>query len=432
MGIVFFIWRVSEFAFFGFVYGTKFAFRALGRIVFRQGPPLPRLAGEFVTELFESLGATFVKVGQVMSSRPDIFSEEVTRPLKRLQDQEAPFDTKLIPGLVREAYGKPLEEVFVEFDFRPISAASVAHVHRARLRDGRDVAVKIRRPGQLRRVKYDLLVLKLFARVLDLLPGMYLISLPQMVDDFTSNIYRQLDFSLEAANNRRFRKNFEKLPGVKFPVLVDELCTDTILVMEFLAGLQKIGHITLSKEERQRGARAALQALYRMCFTDGFVHADMHPGNVFFREGGEFVVLDLGLITELGQEDFRNLTEFFFAMVTNDGRTCAKVVYESSPFRAKHFDAPRFEEEMAGLISKYSTARSGDFEVSGFTTELFDTQRKHGVQNRASFATTIIALIVFEGITKALDPELDFQAEGRKYFAEALGRRAQVQAAARA
>ena len=431
MGILFFTFRLCEFIFFGGLHSAAFSLRVLVRLLSRRGPTTARLLGETICDLFESLGATFVKVGQVMSSRPDIFSEAVTGPLKRLQDQVAPFDTRKIPALLFEALGRPMNVLFAEFDLKPLSAASVAHVHRARLKDGREVAVKIRRPGQLRRVRYDLLVLKLFARLLDLLPGMYLISLPQMVDEFTRNICRQLDFRIEADNNRRFRKNFAGKTAVKFPALVEEYCTESTLVMEYLGGLQKIGHVTLPQEERQKAARTALSALYQMCFSDGFIHADMHPGNVFVRGGGEFVILDLGLTTELGPDDFKSFLEFFFAMITNNGKSCAKIIFETSPFRRKGAVYGQFEAEMTKLIAKYFSTTSGEFEVSGYTTELFALQRRHGIQNRAGFATTIIALIVFEGITKALDPELDFQGEGRKYFAEALGRRSQVQVAAR-
>ncbi|MCB1233157.1 MAG: AarF/ABC1/UbiB kinase family protein, partial [Verrucomicrobiae bacterium] len=294
MGILFFLWRLFEFVFFGVVHGFRFLARALRRLIFRSGPGIAECMGLFITELFESLGATFVKVGQVMSTRPDVLPEEITGPLTRLQDKVAPFDVARIPGIIRQETGKDLDELFSEFDRHPVSAASVAHVHKGTLKDGRIVAVKIRRPGLLRKVKYDLLVLKIFSKFLNLfIPGMHLVALPEMIDEFGAQIYKQLDFQKEAENNRRFRENFIGNDEVRIPYLVDELCTDGLLVMEFIEGLLQVGNHEMSTQEMQRAALTAAHSFFQMIYGDGFIHADMHPGNVFFLKDGTFVLLDL-------------------------------------------------------------------------------------------------------------------------------------------
>lgn len=425
IGVLFFIWRVFEFAFFSFVHGSVLVARVLRRLLLRGGPTLLESVGLYLTGLFESLGATFVKIGQVASSRPDLFPGAITNPLKRLQDQVAPFNTARIPAIVEGSFGRRMDEVFASFEMKPVSAASVAHVHRAVLKDGRTVAVKVRRPGLLRRVKYDLLVLKFFTKILNaVVPDMHLVSLPEMVDEFGQNIYRQLDFKLEAENNRTFRKNFAGQEHIKFPDLVDELCTDEILVMEFIEGLERLDELDLTKEERQIAARAALKALYQMIFADAFIHGDMHPGNIFFRKNGDFVLLDLGLVARLTPIDQKNFLDFFFGMVTNNGKMCADVIFDTAPFRRKSADRGSFTKEVVALIAEHANMAAADFEVSGFSAKLFDCQRRHGIANAPAFSTSIVAIIVFEGITKFLDPDLDFQAEGRKYFAEALGRKA--------
>ena len=424
MGVLFFLWRLFEFAFFGLVHGARFAARSLRRMLFRVGASVAECMGLFITELFESLGATFVKVGQVMSTRPDVLPEEITRPLTRLQDKVAPFDVSLIPQIIKEETGKSLDQLFSEFDQHPVSAASVAHVHKGTLKDGRVVAVKIRRPGLLRKVKYDLLVLKVFAKFLNLfIPGMHLVALPEMIDEFGSQIYKQLDFQKEAENNRRFRENFAGDEGVIVPYLVDELCTDRLLVMEFVEGLLQVGNHVMSTEEKKRAAITAAHTFFQMIYGDGFIHADMHPGNVFFLKDGTFVLLDLGLVAELSDSDFRDNTDFFFGLVTGNGKDCARVIMEGSTWKARGFQPEAFEKEVVDLVARNAAVAAGDFEVSEFSGAIFDIQRRHGLRSNPNFATTIVAMIVFEGIAKLLDPDLDFQQEGRKFFAQAVSKR---------
>ena len=424
MGILFFLWRLFEFAFFGVFHGVRFSLRLLRRLILRSGPSALECVGLFITELFESLGATFVKVGQVMSSRPDLFPGEITGPLSRLQDRVAPFDTSLIPALIQQESGKRVEELFSEFDYTPVSAASVAHVHRARLTDGRLVAVKIRRPGLLRKVKYDLQVLHIFAKILNaIVPHMHLVALPDMIDEFGTQIYRQLDFRLEAANNRRFCANFADNPDVRIPYLVEELCTEGLLVMEFIEGLLQVGNHEMSQEEMRRAARVLFMTLFYMTYGDGFIHADMHPGNVFFLKEGTLVLLDLGLTAELSDADFKDNTDFFFGLVSGNGKICARVIEEGSTWKSPRFNHEAFEKEVVDLVAANAEVAAIDFEVSTFSASVFDIQRRHGLRANPNFATTIVALIVFEGIAKILDPELDFQFEGRNFFARAVSKR---------
>lgn len=424
MGVLFFLWRLFEFAFFGFVHGVRFSLRALRRAVFRRGPGVAECMGLFITELFESLGATFVKVGQVMSTRPDVLPEEITRPLTRLQDSVAPFDVNLIPGIIEQQTGMGVDDLFSEFDTHPISAASVAHVHKATLHDGRVVAVKIRRPGLLRKVRYDLLVLKIFADFLNLfIPGLHLVSLPEMIDEFGAQIYKQLDFRKEAANNRRFAENFSADEGVRVPALIDELCTDALLVMEFIEGLLQVGNHEMSTEQRRRAAVVAAHTFFQMIYGDGFIHADMHPGNVFFLKDGTFVLLDLGLVAELAESDFRDNSDFFYGLITGNGKECARVIMEGSTWKAKSFRPEDFEREVVDLVARSASVAAGDFEVSEFSGAIFDIQRRHGLRSNPNFATTIVSMIVFEGIAKMLDPDMDFQLEGRNYFAKRGARR---------
>lgn len=394
---------------------------------FRQGrhwrASLSSTLGECLASLCESLGLTFIKAGQILSCRPDLLSPAITTPLSKLQDQIAPFDVRRLPRLLDEAFGRPMEDVFSSFDFTPVSAASIAHVHKASLKDGRTVAVKIRRPDLARLIEADLALLRLLTCVLSRFPFTGEMPFREIVEEVGQPILQQLDFRLEAENMRRFSVNFARHEHIKFPQLVDELCNDSVLVMEFLPNLQKISATTLTMEERKVAALSGLRALYKMIFIDGFMHADMHPGNVFTREGGEFVILDTGLVSMLSDADQKDFADFFFGLVNNQSLECSRIIYESALHRAKTYVRESFEAEMAVLIARHSALKSRDFEITRFVYELIDTQRRHGVRGSTKFIMTILSMVVFDGICKQLYPECDFQAEARGFLITARYRR---------
>jgi ubiquinone biosynthesis protein len=298
-------------------YGAGFCVRAAYLCVRRRRDQYGRLLGESLAKLCEALGPTAIKIGQILSSRPDLIPAGVGAPLLRLQEQIAPFDSSGITKTIEAAFARPFAELFDSFDLTPVAAASIAQVHRARLKDGRDVAVKIRRPGISRVVKNDMRILNFIPKVLSRLPGMKAVPLPELISDIQVPIEQQLDFHLEAANNRRFREAFALVEHIRIPALVEDLCTENVLTMEYLDRLQRTDSTGFSAPERQTAALAGLRALYKMIFLDGFIHADMHPGNVFIRECGEFVILDTGLVAVLDETDQRDFVDFFFGLVNN-------------------------------------------------------------------------------------------------------------------
>ncbi|MEM7051257.1 MAG: AarF/UbiB family protein [Acidobacteriota bacterium] len=415
--------RAVEISFHAARHGLRWSGRSLKRRLTGRGPSSQRLFGELITDLAESLGATFVKMGQILSSRPDLLPPEVIAPLSRLQENVRPFDARRVPRLLERAFGRPFDQLFEDFDLDPLSAASIAQVHSALLSDGRRVAVKIRRPGLERKVRDDFRLLGLFAAAVDWLPAMRTVPLRMLIDEIGGPVREQLDLAREAENNRRFRKNFEGADYVRFPVLVEELCCESVLTMELLEDLKKVDDQTVPQEERVVAATAGLRGLYRMIFHDGFVHADMHPGNVFLRQWGEFIILDLGLVAALDDDDLQHFVDFFFGMVNNKGRECARVVIDTAIHLTADFDREAFDQAMIEMIDSRAKMKASDFEVSGFAFDLFNTQRRHGVRGSTKFTMVLLSLIVFEGIVKQLDPERDFQSEARGYLVAAKFRR---------
>lgn len=410
------IWRFVEIVFLLTLYGARFVAHALVLLLLRRRERCAALLGESMARLCEALGPTFIKAGQIFSSRPDLLPASVVAPLVRLQERIAPFDSTRIPSLIEEAFGRPLDELFESFDLKPVAAASIAQVHRARLKDGRDVAVKIRRPGISRQVENDLRILEFGAKFLSALPGMKTVPLPELVSDIGTPIRQQLNFTLEAANNRLFRQNFAGIEHVTFPKLVEPLCNGSILTMDYMDGMQRVDAAKFTLAERKTAALAGLRALYKMIFADGFIHADMHPGNVFIREWGEFVILDMGLVARLSESDQRDFVNFFFGLINNRGSECARIIYDNASYRGKNCDWQAFEAAMIELIGKHSALKSQEFEVALFVYQLIEMQRRFQIRGSTKFMMTILSMVVFDGICKQLYPECDFQNESRGFL----------------
>jgi ubiquinone biosynthesis protein len=316
-----------------------------------------------------------------------------------------------------------MTELFASFDLRPVSCASIAHVHRARLRDGRKVAVKIRRPGIVSKIDNDFRILYFWARRLSALPFMRTVPLISLIAEIGEAVKLQTSFEQEAENNRRFQEHFAGIEHIRFPRLVDELCVDSVVTMEFFDGLKKVTETEFTVSERRVAALAGLRALYKMIFTDGFVHADLHPGNVFLREWGEVVILDTGLVARLTDDDLQDFVDFFFGLINNDGKVCARIVCGTAVYFTKRYDKERFESAIVELVAEYSALKSHEFEITSFVYRLIKTQREFGICGSTKFIMTILSMVVFDGICKELYPNCNFQAEAQGFLITARYRR---------
>lgn len=373
---------------------------------------------DVVLESFRELGVTFIKVGQIMSTRPDLIPVPITRALERLQDDVGPFAFEQAVRSIEEDFGRPAHEIFAELAPVPIASASVAQVHKARLPDGRLVALKIRRPHVIELCTFDLAVMRALARALEVIPALRAFSPAAAVDEFGRAIFDQLDFTIEARNNRRFRKNFAGHSDVVFPTLVDELCSERVLTMTFIEGT-KILATRGTRDDAPRIARLGLQVLLKMVFEDGFVHADLHPGNIFITPEGRIALIDLGLVGILDDPHRMAFSRFFTAWAKRDGDEMAHLMYSISANAGAPPDPEAFERYRAAIIDfvgRYWGQRLGDVQLGKVLLDLFGILRRHHIRVNASFTIVNIAIAVTEGIGKQLDPTLDLMAEALPYF----------------
>ncbi len=398
----------------------RFAIRLLWSKLSRKRYSWKALLGQFLAELCESLGATFIKIGQILSTRCDLLPPDVTMPLTRLQDRVKPFAFRYVPVIIQTQLSRSLRESFAEFEEQSISSASIASVYRARLYSGQQVAVKIRRPDIVHKVCNDLRIMRFVARVLARLPAMELIPVVDMVDELGQCIEQQLDLRIEAQNTLHLRECFAQEPRIRMPILIDEYCTEAILIMEFIDGLVRIDKLNWEEAEYQKSLIIGLRALYHMIFVDGCIHCDLHPGNLYFLKGGNVVILDAGFVAKMGHEQRYQFAEFFLGIATNGGKNCARIIYETASYKSATFDKEGFEQAVIELINRNAGSKAAVFQVAPFVAQLFDIQRRFGLRSSTSFTMAILSLLVFEGIAKQLYPQLDFQVEARPILLQVM------------
>jgi ubiquinone biosynthesis protein len=376
--------------------------------------------GASLVALCTRLGATFIKVGQIASTRGDLLPEPLIRELARLRDEVPAFPPEEARRVLEQEFGQPLEALFASFEPEPVAAASVAQVHRATLFDGRAVAVKVRRPDIGRKVALDRSILLTSGRLLErLVPSLRLVALEGALRQFCAAVEEQLDLRIEAANNRRFASNFADDPGVVFPELVPALCSDSVLTMQFVDGVHE-RDLERSDVDVRAVVKSGMRCVCRMIFLHGFVHADLHPGNMRFLPPGRVALFDLGLVGRIDDADRLNTARMLFAFATGDGATVARIFHDSSP-NARPPDYAAYESEMKEFVGGLQRQGLGNVQLALEIGRLFDTLRRHRIQARSHMTMVNLALMTAEGLGKRLAPELTLTEEALPYLAEALG-----------
>jgi len=407
------------------VAGSAFAVAVLlregGRLRRDGRSGLLRAFGRAQVALCERLGATFIKVGQIASTRGDLLPPELLDELAKLRDQVPPFPFADVQCVVERSLGRPLDAVYANFEREPVAAASVAQVHRATLRSsGALVAVKVRRPDVAEKVALDRSILLVAARFAErVVPSLRLVSLEEAVATFCDAVEHQIDLRNEAAHNRRFRANFQHEPDLHFPLLEDDACSDEVLTMEFVEGLRE-DELEASGVDVRHVVMAGMRCVCRMIFSHGFVHADLHPGNMRFENNGRIVLFDLGLVGELSDRDRLTNAQLLFSFATGDGKSVARSFYENSPHTATA-DYDAYEREISAFVLRLHRLGLGNVQLALEIGRIFDILRRHHIQARSHMTMVNLALATAEGLGKRLAPDLSLADEALPYLAEALG-----------
>ena len=376
----------------------------------------------------EDLGPSFVKLGQIASTRPDVLPADVILELKKLQDSVPPVPFDQIKEQVETSLGAELGELFESFDQEPLAAASIAQVHRAVLKtdDGpRQVVVKVQRPGIAETIASDIDILYTFAALVErAIPESRIYSPVGLVQQFDQAINAELDFSTEAENALRFSQNFESFRNVKFPKPFKSASSKRVLTLEYLDG-KKIYDAIAVGHSGKKLARIALDIIVKQIFEDGFFHADPHPGNVLVLGEPDtpiFAMLDLGMVGRLSPK-MRDLTiDVMVGAVRKDYEAIADAMYQiGTP--TKKIDMEAYRAEVALLSEKYLGKQLKDIELSGMIRDLVQGATKYGLEIPSDFMLVGKALMTVEGVGKEIDPELNVFEEAKPRFLDLLRKR---------
>lgn len=375
--------------------------------------------GRLLRWSFARLGATFVKIGQVAGSRPDLFSPGMIAELRSLQDHVPPFPYRCVRAILARALGAPIEAWFREFDPVPVAAGSVAQVHRAVLSDGAEVAVKVLRPGIRDQVRRDARLLLWLAHVVHALsPRARAADLIGHVRSLITGIVTQTELRYEARNYRRFRRDFAGSRTVAFPLVHTQHSTRDVLVMEFVHG------VTLDRlrpEQVSQVSRALREAFFAMCFDHGHVHADLHSGNVLVRGDGVLVLVDVGLVKHLPPGVIDQLIDFARCTALGDARDL--VAHLRTHYRClATTDWDAVAADAAALIAALRRRSLAEIEVSAVVGHLFALARKHRIRPKPELTLVLLGMVTIEGLAKRLDPTMNMMTEVAAYLGPRIAR----------
>jgi len=372
----------------------------------------------------DDLGPTFVKFGQVLSTRSDILPESVLLELQKLQDTAKPMPAGTAQGIIGRELGAPVEEVFAHFDPVPLGSASIGQVHRAVLRGGETVAVKVQRPEAPGRVEGDLELMRDFAALLDRRFGRRLfVDVRGLVAEFEVVVRRELDYSAEAENARRFAANFAGTQVV-IPGVYLGLSTRKVLTEEYIEGtrFRDIRPLELSPSERRRVAAMGADAIFKMAFDDGFFHGDPHPSNLLLTPSGDLALLDFGMVGYMSQGDIEALSRLFISVVQRDAPAALRALERLGVSYATEIRGD-LVRDLREFLNKYSALSVGEVTLGQALSELIALARRYRLRMPPVFPLLTKALVTAEGLARAIDPTINVYEIARPYAQRLLSDR---------
>ncbi|MDE2196832.1 MAG: ubiquinone biosynthesis regulatory protein kinase UbiB [Gammaproteobacteria bacterium] len=375
----------------------------------------PRTAsrGERIRRALEDLGPIFVKFGQMLSTRRDLLPADVAEELARLQDRVPPFPGRAARIIIEQTYGKPVTELFAEFSETPLASASVAQVHAARLNDGREVVVKVLRPGVERIIRADLDVLQLLAGLAErywhngrrLRPR-------EVVDEYEKTVLDELDLMRESANAAQLKRNFEGSALLYVPEVHWPLARRNVMVLERIHGvpISDIATLKARGTDMRKLAEHGVEIFFTQVFKHNFFHADMHPGNIFVDAGDpanpRYMAVDFGIVGTLSPRDQHYLAENFLAFFNRDYRRVAQLHVESG-WVPRGTRVDQFEAAIRTVCEPIFNRPLKDISFGQLLVRLFQTARRFNMEVQPQLVLLQKTLLNIEGLGRELYPDLD-------------------------
>ena len=368
----------------------------------------------------EILGPTFTKLGQIMAIREDLLPEVITEELDSLMDHLPPIPFAQVKAIIERELEDPVESLFRSIDPEPLAAASIAQVHRATTHDGKDVVVKVIKPGIRDVVTSDLKLLEFFGVFLQWLLPRY--QPKQIIEEFGAYTKREIDFDYEADHAEIFAANFQDVPGVVFPDVHRALSTSDVLTMEYLGGIRPGPQAVreLSEAERQRVIDLGASAVIRMLYKDGFFHADLHAGNLKILPGDrpedlKIGFIDLGMVGRFRADIRRRMLYYYYALVREDVENAARYLLDMARV-GEGGDPQGFRRAVSDMARHFlMRSKQGSISLAQVILQSLSLGGRYRIFFPVEMTLMVKALVTFEGVGRTLDPDLDVVAVSRRH-----------------
>jgi ubiquinone biosynthesis protein len=362
---------------------------------------LPEDLPKRLTDALEELGGAYIKLGQLLSIRPDLIPPEYCQEFSRLQDSVEPESFETIVETIEQQFHKPINELFTHVDIRPLGSASIAQVHKARLRSGKAVVVKVQRPDVRQKFEEDIDILKYLSRKFEKHIADHIDPM-QIIEEFEKYTKQELDFKIEGANVDLLRATTNKIPHIVIPKVFWEYTTKKVLTMDFLDGV-KISDIK-QKNLRTQVAERLIDSTLTQVFERGIFHADLHPGNILLLRNNDIGLLDFGIVGRVDKRTIELGVKLYQAIIARDEYDIADIILEYG--RPVHeTDLDKFREDIRDTVDKWYVSRSG---ITRLLYQLFLTCSYNKIRLPRNTVLLGKALVTAEGTAKQLDPDFDF------------------------
>lgn len=394
--------------------GRRFAKKKEERIEKLTKPERLRLA-------FEELGPTFIKFGQILSTRPDLIPHEYIEEFKKLQDEVPPFSFKEVRDAIEDEFKRPINELFDKLDEKPLAAASIAQVHRAALKNGDKIVLKVQRPNIRENIEADIDILFNLARLIEsYIPESKLYNPSGIVQEFAKTIRREMDFTREGHNVNRFIANFKDDPTINAPKVYWELTTNKILTMEYVEGIKITDFDRLERAglDKKQIAINGSKAVLKQIFDYGFFQGDPHPGNILVKEDNVIAVLDFGMFGRIDEKTKEQIADVLVAVINKDADKIVKTFLEVGVI-AEEVNIREFRLDIVDFLDRYYDVPLSQLNLTEVLNEIIQIVARHRIKVMPEVMLLVKALITIESIGRELDPDFNMVEHARP-FAEKL------------
>ena len=360
---------------------------------------------------FSELGPAFIKLGQLLASRPDLITIPYASEFEKLQDKAPPFSSELSKAIIEEELRAPLEDIFMDFETNPIAAASISQVHRAMLKDGSPVIVKVQRPEIKEMIERDIDVLQIMAKLmLKYLPDTKFVNPEGIVEEFSKTIRKEMRFTIEAKNAACFKDKFKNSAHTYIPMVYDSLVTDRVYVMEHIDGVRidRVDLLDAMGLDRLRLSQILAATYFKQIFEEGFFHADPHPGNILVLKDGRIGLIDFGMVGTLSADLMENIADTLLAFIRQDFDGLVDQ-YEKLGLSTGEVDYERFRRDfradLMDLLSPLYALKLGEIDFAELMENMAILATKHGLRVPRELILVDKTLIFLEHLGRKLDPE---------------------------